>query len=130
MILKRSSVSRRERALVGSSMMTREASSERARAMPTRWRSATESSRTRLSTDTGSSTRSRSSRALARMARQSRRPERPLRRWPEKMFSATVRSGNIEASWWMTAIPASWASTGPRNRRSLPSKPIVPELGV
>ncbi len=100
---------------VGSSMISTRASCDRARAISTRCRFATDSAPTRSSTSMcWLCSRSSSSRARCRICGQSSPPHLVRGAWPMKMFSATVRSGNSSSSWCTTAMP--FAAGGARRR--------------
>ena len=125
---KSSSISWRDSAAVGSSMITTWASWLRARATSTMCFCATDSCLSGVSASKSASIRASSSAVRARIDAQS--ISRPPGMWPMHTFSATLSSSNITVSWWIAAIPASQASRAPEKVTARPPISSAPSSGV
>ena len=98
MMRKRSSISLRDSAAVGSSMMMTEASWLSARVISTMCFWATDSCFSFASDGKSASMRRSSAEVLLRIRSQSTRPAAVTGMWPMKIFSATLNSSNITVS--------------------------------
>ena len=122
------SVSRAESELVGSSMMSSRARVERALAISTSCWRPIGSSASGVAGSRSRPTILSHSAASRRIAARSRSPSRRGSR-PRKMLPAMSRLSARFNSWWMRAIPASSASSTPRNRIGRPATRISPASG-
>ncbi len=122
-----SSISWRDSAAVGSSMMTTRASWLSARATSTMCFCATDSRLSGASASKSASIRASSAAVRARISGQS--ISRPPGIWPMNTFSATDSSSNITVSWWIAAIPAAQEARGVSKRAGAPATRIWPASG-
>ncbi len=125
----RSSISWADSAAVGSSMMTTLESWDSARAISTMCFWATLSSLSGVSGRMSDSRLAISSAARARIRGQSSRSLPRRRKWPEKMFSATLSSSNMTVSWCTAVIPCFQASWVVRNSAGWPATRSWPPSG-
>ena len=106
------------------------ASSMTARAISTIWRWATFSVLIGAAGSIPGSSRSRTWRARRSCSpRLTSIPPAEVSGRPRNMFCATVSSGTCCSSWWIIAMPATRAATGPRGAICWPSTSIVPSFG-
>ena len=125
--LKSSSISCRDSAAVGSSMMTTRASWLSARAISTMCFCATKSRLTCVSAVKSASIRRSSACVRARIS--ARSTNLPPGMCPMKTFSATLSSSNITVSWWIAATPAAQASRVEPKRTGAPPTLTSPPSG-
>jgi hypothetical protein len=115
--------------LVGSSISTMRASAARARQISTICRAGSDRSPTRRSgVMSGCGISASRARARAALRSRSTRPQLDSST-PSRTFSATVRCGQSESSWWMSAMPRRRASCGESGVYGAPPISIVPASG-
>ena len=127
--MNRCATSSRCRVLVGSSISTMRARAAMARQISTTCCAASGSVPTRRFGFRSGCEKLASTSSARRSASVRRKmPQREGSR-PSRMFSATVRCGQSESSWWIRATPRWLASCGEAGRYGWPCSTIVPSSG-